>query len=310
MNNPQDYPIGIPGVIWGEAEKAAWLAKQTIKRSYSEEVVAKIESLSTQFDIEQYGALSYSPGQYPLYTVKSRQWDRNRPNILITGGVHGYETSGVQGAIRFLETEASNYAGKFNFVVSPCVSPWGYETINRWNPYAVDPNRSFASNSPSEEAALLMQYLGTLSLEFAAHFDLHETTDTDNTEFRPALAARDAVTHDNWDIPDGFYAVGNTEKPAADFQTAIIKSVEKVTHIAPPAGDGKIIGEKLEQWGVINYAAKALGLCMGATNADCVTTTEVYPDSPKADVENCIDAQVAAITGGLGYVSKSLTRND
>jgi hypothetical protein len=302
LNDEPGYPIGTPGEKWGEAEKAAWLAEQTVKRSYAEEVVSKLESQKEQFDIEQYGALSFSPGRYPLYVVKSRRWDRNKASILITGGIHGYETSGVQGAIRFLEIGARNYAEQFNFVVAPCVSPWGYETINRWNPYAVDPNRSFSADSPSEEAAALMLYLDSCSMGFAAHFDLHETTDTDNTEFRPALAARDALTHDNWNIPDGFYLVGDAEKPATDFQSAIIKSVEKVTHIAPPAANGKIIGETLEQWGVINYAARALGLCMAVTGAKCVTTTEVYPDSPKVDDENCIDAQVAALTGGLNYL--------
>jgi len=265
LKDAQTYPIGTPGKKWGKD---------------AEEVVAKLDSLKAQFDVEQYGALSCSPDLYPLYIVKSRQWNPNRASILITGGVHGYETSGVQGAICFLETEARNYAGQFNFMVAPCVSPWGYETINRWNPNAVDPNRSFSIDSPSEEAAALMQHLDSSSLEFAAHFDLHETTDTDNTEFRPALAARDAVSHDNWDI-------------------------EKVTHIAPPANDEKIIGETLEQWGVINYAAKALGLCMGVTNAKYVGTTEVYPDSPKVDDENCIVAQVAALTGGLDYLTRS-----
>jgi len=302
LNDAHAYPIGTAGKKWGGAEKAAWLAEQTIKRSYAQEVVTKLQAMKEHFDIEQYDALSVSPGQYPLYALKSRPWNHKLATILITGGVHGYETSGVQGAIRFLESKAKNYADKFNFIVAPCVSPWGYETINRWNPVALDPNRSFTPGSPSEEAAALMQYLHAYSAGFAAHFDLHETTDTDNTEFRPALAARDAVTHDNWDIPDGFYLVGDTEKPAADFQTAIIRSVEKVTHIAPPASDGRIIGEELEQWGVINYAAKALGLCMGVTGAEYVTTTEVYPDSPLVDDGNCIEAQVAAITGGLDYL--------
>lgn len=302
MNNSQAYPIGTPGQKWAEKEKTQWLARQVIKRSYSKEVLAKLDRLKAFFDIEQYGALSLSPEQYPLYVVKSRNHDPEKPNILITGGVHGYETSGVQGAIRFLETSARQYS-QFNFIIAPCVSPWGYETINRWNPIALDPNRSFYADSPSEEAAALMQYLESTSLHFLAHFDLHETTDTDNTEFRPALAARDASVHDNWNIPDGFYTVGNTEKPAAEFQTAIISSVEKVTHIAPPADDGKIIGETLQQWGVINYAAKALGLCMGFTGASCVTTTEVYPDSPQVDDENCITAQVAAVSGGLDYLA-------
>jgi len=302
MNDTQEYPIGTAGKKWGENEKAEWLAVQNIKRSYSEEVLTKLEALKVHFDIEQYGALSYSPDRYPLYLVKPRTIDPEKANILITGGVHGYETSGVQGAIRFLETRAQDYAEQFNIYVAPCVSPWGYETINRWNPVALDPNRSFYADSPSEEAAALMNYLSSEKLNPVAHIDLHETTDTDNTEFRPALAARDALKHENWHIPDGFYTVGDTEKPVPDFQTSIIKSVEKITHIAPPDIDGGIIGETLQQWGVINYAASALGLCMGMSEARFVSTTEVYPDSPKVNDEDCINAQVAAVTGGLDYI--------
>ena len=302
MNDTQEYPIGTAGKKWGENEKAEWLAVQNIKRSYSEEVLTKLEALKVHFDIELYGALSYSPDRYPLYLVKPRTIDPEKANILITGGVHGYETSGVQGAIRFLETRAQDYAEQFNIYVAPCVSPWGYETINRWNPVALDPNRSFYADSPSEEAAALMNYLSSEKLNPVAHIDLHETTDTDNTEFRPALAARDALKHENWHIPDGFYTVGDTEKPVPDFQTSIIKSVEKITHIAPPDIDGGIIGETLQQWGVINYAASALGLCMGMSEARFVSTTEVYPDSPKVNDEDCINAQVAAVTGGLDYI--------
>jgi len=278
MNNSQPYPIGTPGEKWGEEEKAAWFAEQEIKRSYAIEVVAKLDVLKDRFPMEQYGALSLSPEKYPLYLLKTKNRDQRKPTILITGGVHGYETSGVQGAIRFLETQAQAYEKHFNFVVAPCVSPWGYETINRWNPRALDPNRSFYADSPSEEAAALIQYLESYPDGFLAHFDLHETTDTDNTEFRPALAARDAVTHNDWGIPDGFYTVGNTDKPSAGFQTAIIQSVEKVTHIAPPDDDNRIIGENIEQWGVINYDAKPLGLCMSGLLPVALNTSKVQTD--------------------------------
>ena len=296
------YPIGITGQQWGEAEKALWLTKQTIKRSYQAEVAAKIAPLAEHFQVDQYGALSYNPSEYPLFVVKSQQWSEDKPTVLVTGGVHGYETSGVQGAIRFLETKAKAYEDRFNILVAPCVSPWGYETINRWNPNAVDPNRSFYRDSPAEESAALMAYIADLGIDITAHIDLHETTDTDNSAFRPALAARDAVEHTNWNIPDGFYLVGNTELPAEAFQTAIIESVEKVTHIAPADDAGKLIGVVLSQFGVINYATKALGLCIGFSDSIYATTTEVYPDSPKVDDENCILAQVAAITGGLDYI--------
>jgi len=68
----------------------------------------------------------------------------------------------------------------------------------------------------------------------------------------------------------------------------------------------QIVWSKLEvtdeQWGVINYAAKELGLCMSMTHAKYVGTTEVYPDSPKVDGENCTSAQVATVVGALEYL--------
>ena len=302
MKQTQAYAIGVPGVKWGAEEKTAWLRAQTVKRSYPGEVVEKIALLRESFDVEQYGELSYEADNYPLFAVKSRQWDSDKATILVSGGVHGYETSGVQGAIRFLAARAQDYSKHFNIIVAPCVSPWGYETINRWNPDAIDPNRSFYSGSPAKESTLLMQYLSSLTVDITAHIDLHETTDTDNSEFMPALAARDAVEQEVWDIPDGFYLVGDAENPADDFQKAIIASVEKVTHIAPADDEGKLIGIPLSQRGVINYETKTLGLCAGFTGASYSTTTEVYPDSPKVDDENCINAQVAAVTGGLDYI--------
>ncbi|NMU18542.1 peptidase, partial [Vibrio parahaemolyticus] len=103
-------------------------------------------------------------------------------------------TSGVHGALKFVETEAERYAEHFNIVVAPCVSPWGYEVINRWNPNAIDPNRSFYKDSPAEESANLIKLVATLG-DVLMHIDLHETTDSDETEFRPALAARDGIEY-------------------------------------------------------------------------------------------------------------------
>ncbi len=303
MNTEAAYAIGTPGKKWTDGDKETWFQQQHKKRSYFEQVVTKLDELSTDFIIEQYGNLLYDTENYPLYALKSVNWLADKPAILITGGVHGYETSGVQGAIRFLKDAAAQYQGKFNFVVLPCISPWGYETINRWNPLTLDPNRCFYENSPAQESSAVMQYIKTLAVKFMAHIDLHETTDSDNSEFRPALAARDAIEQKSWNIPDGFYLVGDSTKPQANFQKAIIDSVEQCTHIAPADDENKLIGVPLAQFGVINYAARELGLCMGLTDAEYVTTTEVYPDSERATDESCIIAQVAVITGALNFLS-------
>ncbi|VUD67484.1 hypothetical protein TDB9533_03816 [Thalassocella blandensis] len=307
MQQPSNYTIGTPGTAWGEEEKQQWLQTQSIQRSYQEQVVNKLHQIKGQFQVEQYGLLSYpqlglEQDRYPLFAIRTQSPDANAPTVLITGGVHGYETSGVQGALLFVEKTLMQYQQKFNFVILPCISPWGYETINRWNPQAIDPNRSFMPHSAAQESALAMQYIASLNEEFLMHIDLHETTDTDNSEFRPAMFARDGKTEGQvWDIPDGFYLVGNSDDPADAFQTAIIQSVAKITHIAPSDAEGKIIGEPITQEGVINYAVKSLGLCAGMTDAKFTSTTEVYPDSPKVDDEQCNRAQVAAITGALDY---------
>lgn len=291
-------------MAWGQQEKDNWLKAQIIQRSYNDEVVQKIQSLSGQYDVGQYGALSQDPQRYPLYLLKSKNFDPKKKTVLITGGVHGYETSGVQGALIFMRDAAPQFAEKFNFVCTPCISPWAYETINRWNAKAIDPNRSFHKDSPSEECEFFLKAIESLNVSLLAHFDLHETTDTDNSVFRPALEQRDGIHQELWEIPDGFYLVGDTNNPQPEFQKAIIESVRKVTHIAPHDENGKIIGVDIEQDGVINYDVKKLFLCGGFSDAPYTTTTEVYPDSPKVSDAICSAAQVAAVTGGLNFLKQ------
>jgi hypothetical protein len=301
MNQPAPYPIGTPGQAWASAERAAWLARQSAKRSYAEDVLTVIEKLRARFDVVQYGRLDYHADRFPLFAIKSRDWDDALPIVLVTGGVHGYETSGVHGALQFLDRHAADYAGRVNLVVAPCVSPWAYEMIHRWNRDTVDPNRSFKADSPAQESAALMKLVAPFRDHVLVHVDLHETTDTDESEFRPALAARDGKVYEPGEIPDGFYLVDDTEHPQPEFQQAIIAAVARVTHIAPADANGEIIGSTVVSPGVIRYPMKALGLCAGATDARYKTTTEVYPDSPRATPEQCNAAQAAAVCAAIDF---------
>ena len=217
------------------------------------------------------------------------------------GGVEGYETSGVHGGVQFVERHGGDYAGRIDLLVLPCVSPWAYERIHRWNPFAVDPNRSFREPSPAEEAAAVIRLVAPLRDRVLLHVDLHETTDSDETEFRPALAARDGKPSEPGYIPDGFYLVDDTANPQPGFQQAIVAAVAKVTHIAPADADGKIIGSAVIAPGVIEYPLVELGLCAGVSGARYTTTTEVYPDSPRATPAQCNDAQVAAVRAAIDY---------
>ncbi|ESQ83159.1 hypothetical protein AEAC466_14960 [Asticcacaulis sp. AC466] len=296
------YPIGRPGTPWGDSEKEMWRKDRVRLRSYAEEVVPRIVALSDRFDVAPYGELNYAGEAYTLFAVCSHNWNPALPAALVTGGVHGYETSGVMGALAFLETQAAAYAGRINLLVAPCVSPWAYERINRWNYDALDPNRSFRAGTPVQESAALMARVAALRGQFLMHIDLHETTDSDESEFRPALAARDGKTYEPDTVPDGFYLVDDSANPQPAFQQAVIAAVETVTHIAPADADGNIIGCPVVAHGVIEYPVATYAMCTGITGAPYTTTTEVYPDSPRVSPQNCNDAQVAAVCAALDYV--------
>lgn len=301
MTNQDTYPVGTPGQPWGAEEKSQWLSRQTRQRSFEADVLGVIERLRSRFEVVQYGRLDYGPDSYPLLAIKSRDWRDDLPVALVTGGVHGYETSGVHGALQFVDRHAADYEGRVNLLVAPCVSPWAYERIHRWNADAVDPNRSFRDDSPAQESAALMRLVAPLSDRVLVHVDLHETTDSDESEFRPALAARDGKPHEPGEIPDGFYLVDDSENPQPAFQQAVIEAVAKVTHIAPADANGEIIGSTVVAPGVIRYPLRQLGLCAGITDAPYKTTTEVYPDSPRATPEQCNAAQAAAVCAAIDY---------
>lgn len=302
MTTPATYPIGTPGQPWGAAEVAAWRSQQARQRSYEVDVLRAVDGLRSRFDVIEYGRLDYAPDRYPLFAIKSRDWCDELPCALVTGGVHGYETSGVHGALQFLDVQAVRYEGRVNLIVAPCVSPWAYERIHRWNPEAVDPNRSFRQDSPAPESVALMRLVAPFNGRVRLHIDLHETTDSDESEFRPTLAARDGVAYEPGIIPDGFYLVDDSENPQPAFQQAVIDAVAKVTHIAPADDNGEIIGSPVVAPGVINYPLKQLGLCAGITHARYTTTTEVYPDSPRATAAQCNAAQVAAICAAIDFM--------
>lgn len=295
------YPIGTAGHPWGNSERAAWRTRQERRRSYDRDIVRRIDLLGSRFDRIDYGTLSYGADTYTLHALRSRITDPSLPAALITGGVHGYEISGMLGAFAFLDHRAADYAGRANLLVAPCVSPWAYERVSRWNYDAEDPNRNFREDGPARESTALMDLVRSAAKDYLVHIDLHETTDSDATEFQPALCARDGKSLEVWPVPDGFYLVADAANPQLAFQDTVIASVEKITRIARPDAAGEIIGSPVISRGVIAYPMAERGLCASITNARYSTTTEIYPDAPDATAALCVEAQVAAICAALDF---------
>ena len=82
---------------------------------------------------------------------------------------------------------------------------------------------------------------------------------------------------------------------------ALIAAVAPVTHIAPADAEGNLVGLPLQSPGVVWGESRSIGACAGFTDARFATTTEVYPDSPRTNPQECNDAQVAAVCAGLDF---------
>ncbi|CCG88673.1 M14 family metallopeptidase [Erwinia piriflorinigrans] len=300
MTEQYFYPIGTPGIAWQRQEIDAWRNQQRKQRSYGE-ILALFRKAARRAELTIYGHLNYASENYELIALRSSGWDNSLPVALITGGVHGYETSGVLAPFRFLHEHTDEYVGRINLLIAPCVSPWAYERITRWNYNAIDTNRQFRVGGESAEADALMALVAPWKEKILVHVDLHETTDTDESEFSPALAARDGEIYKPENIPDGFYLVSDTANSRPDFQSAIIESVSKMTHIAPSGENGMLLGYPTIGPGVVEYPNREYGLCSTISDARYTTTTEVYPDNNKTDPEECIRAQVAAIRAALDF---------
>lgn len=380
------YPIGVPGVPWGDFEKRQWLwsRRKNRFREYDMDIMSYNPNDEGMFHRVSYGILrapfyleeecelgkrdyllcaivpdTFYPPQHHCggsihgSAVKHFPPDRNptnierlesiaKPTILITGGVHGYETSGIKGALKFISSGlAKTYSKDFNIVIVPCVSPWGYEMNERWTADAIDPNRSFGAKTEAnptpirtDESTQLLNFLNTLSIttddgvrhrpKWLCHLDLHETTNSDVTEFRPAKAARDGLMEYDDHIPDGFYLFGhcpqdeeNThhdqpkqpqlqqQQQHLNFYNAILKRVEKVTHIADSESDGTLCGHTATSRGLLLLpGCTELGICAGGAvpEATYAVTTEVYPDSDRTTDEVCVQAQIESICAALDYL--------
>ena len=301
------YPIGTPGVPWTEAQREQWRASvEAPKRSYADEVLAKLEPLKSRYDVFKYGALPYDaddpeavPAPRRAHAVRPverqavRPRHRRGPRLRDQRGAGRDPVPGDQ--VRGFRGRLQRARRAVRLAVGVRTRPAMERARGR--PQSIL-RRSTRRRSKFLGALVDAQGVGT----WMVHVDLHETTDTDETEFRPARRRGTASTSPRTSSPMAStpWATRKTRNPTF---SATSSTRCPVTHIAPSV-DGKIIGEPVTQPGVINYPVRELGLCASVTNARYVTTTEVYPDSPKCTDDQCNDAQVAAVAAALTHVKR------
>lgn len=288
-------------------------------RSYHDDVVARLEALpSRTHTVRQYGTVSSGGAQtYPVFKVTVGECKDN-PDVLLMGGVHGYEPSGIQASLRFLEEEAVDRSKDFNIIDYVCVSPWAYEYNQRWNWQAEDPNRLFTRNRPDVKAGIhrtldidecrnVMDDVEKADKRYLLAIDKHETSDMD-IALRLDRIARYGMPHDPdyKIIPQGYYLTLSEPNEmerwhTMSFGSAIIDEVAKVSPIVTE----EFVMKKKNHGGIIfPPAADGLSRTFLAAHSRYVAITEVYPDHPRMNPEKAVQAQLASIRGGLDFVKR------
>ena len=211
------YPIGTPGQSVGSrGSRCLALAHRPCSAATKRRCWVSSTPCARASTWSEYGRLDYPPDSYPLFAIRSRAWrdelpvragDRRRARLRnqrrarraavrrpACGGLCGpHQPAG--GAVR----------QPVGLRAHPPLEP------GRARPEPLVPRRQpgagiGGADAPGRAAARSRAGL---------HVDLHETTDTDESEFRPALAARDGVAYEPGEVPDGFYLVDDSETSAA-----------------------------------------------------------------------------------------------
>ena len=141
--------------------------------------------------------LSLNP-PYPLYCLHYTSQQNNSSTIYVSAGIHGDEPAGVECAIRLIEQLANNEEhnhstfpiDKYNWLISPCDNPFGYEQNIRENDAGLDLNRMFRTPHQCPETAFISESLLCLqcqpfrntntkrNLTIDLALDLHEDSDS------------------------------------------------------------------------------------------------------------------------------------
>ena len=161
---------------------------------------------------------------YPWYAVE-RVVSGSAPNVLVTAGIHGEEPASVEAALRWLEGREWK-RWRVNWLVLPCINPYGWERDQRHNAQRRDLNRQFRGHSDCPEVKVVKRLV--TGRHFQLTVDLHEDVDA-----------------------SGYYLYELRRTPPY-IGERIVKAVGKVIHIN---GDKVIDGRRATGAGLIRRAA-------------------------------------------------------
>jgi protein MpaA len=140
------------------------------------------------------GRVESTSFSYPIMRIVLGKGKKGK--VLISGGIHGDEPTGVEAICSFIEQkEYAEFMGKWEMTLIPCINPFGYDHDKRNNFDDIDLNRQFKSFVPPREVALVQSVFHS---PFDLTLELHDDVDSTGyyfyhwgtSNFEPSLASK------------------------------------------------------------------------------------------------------------------------
>ena len=144
-------------------------------RDYAQLLNRFKSALNSITEIETLDYIKTPNENYPFQKISWNQGKSRR--VLISAGIHGDEPAGVETICTFLESgKYKSYLNKWDFIILPCINPYGFEHNTRGNHDNKDLNRLFKLDSPPLEVKLTQSVIE--SSYFNLTLELHEDSDS------------------------------------------------------------------------------------------------------------------------------------
>lgn len=201
-----------------------------MRRSYAG-LVRRLRAVADSPDVELrcLGEFEVAGRSYPIFMLCVGAAGQGKRSVMLAAGIHGDEPAGVEAALQFLETRAtdSDLLSRFHFNVFPCNNPCGWERNTRENCTGIDLNRGFAVRRPAPEVEIIMQ--GLRGRRFDLVFEMHEDIDA-----------------------PGFYLYEIAENPGHYIAEDIIAAVSAAGY---PIHRSRVIEHRRAEGGIIRRSA-------------------------------------------------------